>query len=68
MPTRNPASDVFDTSERAGSPLCASPMATGTTTLVAHRSYMAQCKKGEACEAKLPGSDLSLTQFLAQCD
>jgi hypothetical protein len=43
-------------------------MATGTTTLVAHRSYMAQCKKGEPCQSKLPGSDLSLTQFLAQCD
>lgn len=43
-------------------------MSTGTTTLVAHRSYMAQCKTGEACEARLPGSELSLSQFLAQCN
>ncbi|HVZ53887.1 MAG TPA: hypothetical protein VG986_18105 [Pseudolabrys sp.] len=43
-------------------------MSTGTTTLIAHGSYMAQCRAGQACETKLPGSDLSLKQFLAQCD
>ena len=43
-------------------------MSTGTTSVIAHWSYMAQCRPGQACEAKLPGSDLSLAQFLAQCD
>jgi hypothetical protein len=43
-------------------------MSTGTTTVVAHWSYMAQCKSGQACEKKLPATNLSLSQFLAQCD
>jgi hypothetical protein len=43
-------------------------MSTGATSVVAHWSYMDQCKPGEACEAQLPGSDLSLADFLAQCD
>lgn len=43
-------------------------MSTGATSVVAHWSYMAQCRPGQACEAKLPGSALSLKQFLAQCD
>jgi hypothetical protein len=43
-------------------------MSTGTTSVVAHWSYMAQCKPGQACEAELPGSSLSLQQFLAQCE
>ena len=42
-------------------------MSTGVTKLLAHWSYMVQCKSGQACEAKLPGSDLSLADFLAQC-
>jgi hypothetical protein len=43
-------------------------MSTGATSVVAHWSYMDQCKPGQACEAQLPGSDLSLADFLAQCD
>jgi hypothetical protein len=43
-------------------------MSTGSTTVVAHWSYMDQCKSGDACETQLPGSDLSLADFLAQCD
>lgn len=42
-------------------------MSTGTTGLVAHWSYMDQCKTRQACQTKLPGSNLSLSQFLAQC-
>lgn len=42
-------------------------MSTGTTGVVAHWSYMDQCKRGQACQTKLPGSNLSLSQFLAQC-
>lgn len=42
-------------------------MSTGTTSVLAHWSYMMQCKPGQACQAKLPGSNLSLSQFLAQC-
>ena len=43
-------------------------MSTGSTSLIAHWSYMEQCKPGQQCEAQLPGSDLSLSDFLAQCD
>ena len=43
-------------------------MSTGTTSITAHWSYMNQCKMGQPCESKLPGSKLSLAQFLAQCD
>jgi hypothetical protein len=43
-------------------------MSTGVNTVIAHWSYMDQCKAGDACEAQLPGSDLSLADFLAQCD
>lgn len=43
-------------------------MSTGTTSVIAHWSYMDQCKSGDACEAKLPGSQLSLADFLQQCD
>jgi hypothetical protein len=42
-------------------------MSTGATGVVAHWSYMLQCKAGQPCETKLPGSNLSLAQFLAQC-
>jgi hypothetical protein len=43
-------------------------MSTGTTSVIAHWSYMDQCKPGDACETKLPGSKLSLADFLKQCD
>lgn len=43
-------------------------MATGTAFVLAHWSYMNQCKSGERCEAQLPGTDQSLADFLAQCD
>jgi hypothetical protein len=43
-------------------------MSTGSTSVIAHWSYMDQCKPGDACESKLPGTELSLSQFLAQCD
>jgi len=38
-------------------------MSTGTTSLIARRSYMEKCKPGQPCEAQLPGSDLSLSDF-----
>jgi hypothetical protein len=43
-------------------------MATGTASVVAHWSYMYQCKSGDACETTLPGTSQSLDEFLAQCD
>jgi len=43
-------------------------MSTGFNSVLAHWSYMDQCKPGQPCEAQLPGSDLSLEQFLAQCN
>ncbi|HVV63812.1 MAG TPA: hypothetical protein VHD14_18855 [Pseudolabrys sp.] len=42
-------------------------MATGSAFVLAHWSYMYQCKAGQACEARLPGTRLSLQDFLAQC-
>jgi hypothetical protein len=42
-------------------------MSSGTTSLVVHWSYMVQCKAGQPCQAKLPGSSLGLSAFLAQC-
>jgi hypothetical protein len=42
-------------------------MTTGSRSVIAHWSYMNQCKKGEACVGKLPGADLSLQSFIAQC-
>ena len=42
-------------------------MATGATSITAHWSFMDQCRKNEPCASKLPGSKLSLRQFLAQC-
>lgn len=42
-------------------------MSTGSTGVVSHWSYMDQCKSGQACQKKLPGTELSLSQFLAQC-
>ena len=43
-------------------------MATGLTSVIAHSSYMDQCRAGQPCQARLPGTDLSLSQFLALCD
>jgi hypothetical protein len=43
-------------------------MSSGTTGVVAHSSFMKQCNAGGACETKLPGSELPLATFLAQCD
>jgi hypothetical protein len=43
-------------------------MSTGTTSVIAHWSYMEQCKPGQPCENRLPGSNLSLANFLKQCD
>jgi hypothetical protein len=43
-------------------------MSTGTTSVIAHWSYMKRCWAGQACEGKLPGTNLSLADFLAQCD
>jgi hypothetical protein len=43
-------------------------MSTGFNSVVAHWSYMEQCKSGQPCESQLPGSNLSLAEFLAQCD
>lgn len=40
---------------------------SGTQKLLAHASYMVQCKAGDACNAQLPGTDLSLPSFLALC-
>jgi hypothetical protein len=42
-------------------------MASGSTALVAHWSWMDQCKSGEACEGRLPGTTQSLAAFLARC-
>jgi len=42
-------------------------MSSGLQKLVAHWSYMVQCKEGDACNAQLPGTDLSLPSFLALC-
>ena len=43
-------------------------MATGAMSVLAHWSYMYQCKSGDACETTLPGTNQSLADFLAQCD
>jgi len=43
-------------------------MATGLTSVIAHSSYMDQCRAGQSCQARLPGTRLSLSQFLALCD
>lgn len=43
-------------------------MSTGTTSVIAHWSYMAQCKPGDQCKRRLPGTTQSLSQFLAQCN
>jgi hypothetical protein len=43
-------------------------MATGSTFVLAHWSYMFQCIPGQPCNARLPGTKLSLAKFIAQCD
>ena len=43
-------------------------METGATFVVAHWSYMYQCIPGQPCNTKLPGTNLSLAKFIAQCD
>ena len=42
-------------------------MATGAMSVLAHWSYMYQCNSGDACETRLPGTNQSLADFLAQC-
>jgi hypothetical protein len=43
-------------------------MSSGSTSIVAHWSVMAQCKPGQPCEDRLPGTKSSLEDFLANCD
>jgi hypothetical protein len=43
-------------------------MTTGQQTMTLHWAEMARCEPGQACWAKLPGSDLGVEAFLAQCD
>jgi hypothetical protein len=53
--TRNPGQDwMFDMQ-----------MSTGTSSIIVHSSFMKQCKTGDDCQTKLPGSELSLSDFLA---
>jgi hypothetical protein len=40
---------------------------TGATFVLAHWSYMYQCKAGQPCESRLPGTTMSLSQFVSQC-
>jgi hypothetical protein len=35
--------------------------------LLTHWAYMYQCKPAEPCFAELPGSGLSIAEFLAPC-
>lgn len=42
-------------------------MATGSSSLVAHWSWMDRCSAGEPCATRLPGTTLGLAEFLALC-
>ena len=42
-------------------------MNSGKSTMILHWADMAQCRQGEACWDKLPGSDLGIEAFMAQC-
>lgn len=42
-------------------------MATGSSSLVAHWSYMDACRAGESCRTRLPGTVRGLDAFLARC-
>ncbi|MBC7908845.1 MAG: hypothetical protein H7Y60_19130 [Rhodospirillaceae bacterium] len=43
-------------------------MSAGEKTMTLHWADMARCQPGQACWSKLPGSDLGIEAFLAQCD
>jgi hypothetical protein len=43
-------------------------MSSGSTSVMAHWSAMVQCKPGQPCEGRLPGTKSSLQDFLAICD
>jgi hypothetical protein len=43
-------------------------MSSGSASITAHWSAMVQCKPGQACENRLPGTKSSLQDFLAACD
>ena len=43
-------------------------MSSGSTSITAHWSAMVQCKPGQPCEDRLPGTKSSLEDFLATCD
>jgi len=42
-------------------------MASGTSQVVSHWAYMAQCASGEDCMQQLPGVGISLQDFLNEC-
>lgn len=42
-------------------------MASGTGKLVAHWSYMDQCRPGQPCQSRLPGTNVGLDALLARC-
>ena len=42
-------------------------MTTGTTSLITHWAFMTQCKEGQSCENRLPGTDNTLEQFVQPC-
>ena len=42
-------------------------MTTGTTSLITHWAFMTECKNGQKCERRLPGTESSLEQFVRPC-
>ena len=41
-------------------------MSTGTTATLNHWAYMVSCEAGEPCNQRVPGTSLSLAEFMAQ--
>jgi hypothetical protein len=52
----------------AGQKVFEMQMSTGQGKMILHWAQMWKCTKGQECWTKLPGSDLGVDAFVAQCD
>lgn len=53
---------------RDNRPVFEMQMATGLTSLLSHWAYMEECKPGDEAWDCLPGTNLSVTEFIKQCE
>jgi hypothetical protein len=54
--------------DEAGQKVFEMQMSTGQARMILHWAQMWKCTKGQECWTKLPGSELGLAAFVAQCD